>query len=157
MDLKRPDVTIELLGKEYDFFLTLMGSDELRQKYGSTPEAMNKLLDLYKMPILIRDEQGEIDVAASTEAQRVRGEAMSNGGYDIILDFLHACIIHNAYDEDGEPIKDVKIPSVRAMKLKLGLKDISDFFIKLANALALSVGAGETGEATGGTPTPETN
>lgn len=157
MDLKAPKVTIELLGIEYKFFLSLAGADELREKYGSTPAALKKLMELYELPVVFRDINGSIDIEKSQEVQRIRGEEMDKWGRDLILDFVHACIIHNAFNEDGEPIPDFKIPSIKLMKNKLGLKDIQEFFLKLSDALAASTGTAKEGELVGETPTPIAN
>ena len=101
---------IVLLGEKFEFKLTMLGNEFLAGVYGTAKKAYQKLIDLSK---------------AMTAADGLPAEA-----YDILLNFIHAGILHNKYDADGE-LTDRKVPTVNKLKMNLSDNDI----IPLANAL----------------------
>lgn len=108
---------IVLIGEEFEFKLTMLSNEFLAEVFGTAKKAYQKLMELS---------------AAMQTSDGLPAEA-----YSILLHFIHAGILCNKYDEEGNEI-DRKIPSVNKLKINLSDTDIIPFANALMNAQKVS-------------------
>ena len=105
---KYAGVPVEIMGQQYNMLLTMLGNDYLEEHYGSPVIALQKY---------------------ATMIENLKSNGLDKENRDILVHFIYASICHNAYDNQGNIVRD--IPSAFEIKSSIGQNDL----IKLLQAM----------------------
>lgn len=111
---------VEILGKEYFLFLSMLGNDYLDEVFGSPDKAAVKYA-------------------------AIRGKEIDKEVREVLCHFIHACLIHNAYDREGNVVREV--PTAFELRSSLSQKELLMLFKAMEVAVVESNPKPAEGEA----------